>query len=174
MTGAPSLRASSVVVLREGLGELDGDAEPRRAKRAARSFCEGDGGIARLEGEVSKVTEDFLSALRRARRALSCGMEAGMLGVGAHTRRRTLIAIRGGRDCVGWIGSMYAKVLPGRAAQELWVGRSAEVCGGQASPKLGWRRRGMSTDYAQARAPIDVQLERAFRSEGIDGLKMRM
>lgn len=60
--------------MREGLGELEGEAEPRRAKRAARSSdAEGGlmGAVEELKGALEKLTLDFLRALSRARRASS-------------------------------------------------------------------------------------------------------
>ena len=72
--------------MREGLGEEEGDAEPNLAKRAARLF---EGGVVIEAGEfegvmeavcaVSRLTLDFLSALRRARRASSIEFEEGIV-----------------------------------------------------------------------------------------------
>jgi hypothetical protein len=72
------LPALPIEVVRKGFGELEGEAEPRRAKRAARS----DGGLCRvatfeieglveLEEDFSKLMDDFLRAFRRARRSSS-------------------------------------------------------------------------------------------------------
>lgn len=77
MGAPPSVRASFADVVREGCGEDEGDAELRRAKRAARSsdgFDELDGGfdgVIEALNESLKLTLDFLSAFRRARRASS-------------------------------------------------------------------------------------------------------
>lgn len=56
-------------VAREGCGEPEGDADPRRANREARSSV-GLGAIEALY-VVSRLTLDFLSAFKRARRSSS-------------------------------------------------------------------------------------------------------
>ncbi len=76
--GAPPFCTSCIDVVREGLGELDRDAELRRAKRVARS-SEALAGKAESEiedcielcNDASKLTKDFLRAFRRARSASS-------------------------------------------------------------------------------------------------------
>lgn len=81
-------------VEREVFGLDDGDGEPRRAKRAASVsaalgavgvvlFANGLDGLERfmeLTGVVSKLTVDFLSAFRRARRASSWEVGVGIVG----------------------------------------------------------------------------------------------
>lgn len=75
--------------MREGFGEAEGDAEPSRAKRAARvsagavgvaGEAEGFDGVMDEWAVVSKLTLDFFSALRRARRASSVELGSGILG----------------------------------------------------------------------------------------------
>lgn len=74
-------------VVPEGLGDAEGLGEPSLAKRAARP-SEAVGaleGFIEAEGVVLKLTEDFLSALRRARRA-SSPVGTGMgTGAGCYT-----------------------------------------------------------------------------------------
>jgi len=76
--GAPALCVDAV---RESWGEADGDAEPRRANRAARSSVGFLGVVDVIDAlcVVSRLMEDFLSALRRARRSSS---EPGIAGYG--------------------------------------------------------------------------------------------
>jgi hypothetical protein len=82
-----------VGVEREAFGLEEGDAEPRRAKRAASvsaafgaveivELAEGIDGLVRFieyMGVVSKLTVDFLSAFSRARRASSCEGGVGIV-----------------------------------------------------------------------------------------------
>jgi hypothetical protein len=78
MTGGP-FNAS------DGFGDADGLADPSLAKRAARSSAAEEGDLEGVEsieadGVVSRLTLDFLRALRRARRASSM-FGSGMLRV---------------------------------------------------------------------------------------------
>jgi hypothetical protein len=43
-------------------------------------------GVMELDSDVSKLTDDFLSALRRARRASSWGVDSGILDAEAFER----------------------------------------------------------------------------------------
>ena len=60
-----------VDVVREGCSETEGDAEPRRANREARSSVGFGNRVMEELYVVSRLTLLFLSALRRARRSSS-------------------------------------------------------------------------------------------------------
>lgn len=103
-----------VDVVRDGCGELEGDAEPRRAKREARSSVGlGDRVEATEELYVgSRLTLDFLSAFRRARRSSSTELES---------------------DIVTWIQGL------GRYGGEIWycMFKRSGVCGENGARHVG-------------------------------------
>lgn len=125
----------------EGFGEPDGDAEPRRAKRARRSSGPGDadgeglicgGSVVESEEDLEGVTEDFLSAFRRARRASSVGGGEGIGRKGSCGGARDIGRVAA---AVGTVEKLCAVWSVAAAAAGSWcLGRlvraeRAEVCG---------------------------------------------